>query len=178
MEVVADLGTDNVEMFLQFAWKLVGLIEAQVILRGDRMEPLTIKQQHDALAQEGRRIVEGWSFPHALAVRRLVHGIAKLCVARSCEDTAPLGGGANAVAVEMGAFAKVLERGQLSEVLRFAVGYSALTLIPGRRTKGKVWTVLELGGPAIAAYGLTPERGGFVPISLDALHQLASGETA
>lgn len=176
MDVVADLGTENVETFIQFAWQLVRLIETQVVMRGDRMESLTVKQQHEALAQEGRRIVEGWSFPHALTVRRLVQGIAKLCVTRSCEDTAPLGGGANAVAIEQGAFAKILDYPELTEMLRFAVGYSALTLIPGRKTKGKTWTVLELGGAVIAAHGLTPDRGGFIPITLETLQNLSCGE--
>lgn len=175
-DMVADLGTENVETFLQFAWQLVRLIETQVLIRGDRSPSLTIKQQHEALRQEAQRIIAGWSFPYALSVRKLVTGIARLCVERSREETAPLGGGANAVAVEQSAFAKILDFPDLTETLRFAVGYSALTLVPGRRTKGKQWTVLELGGPAIAMHGLTPERGGFVPITLERLRSLSRGE--
>jgi len=178
MDNVADLGTENIETFLQFAWQLVRLIETQVIMRGDRMQPLTVEQQHEALALEGRRIVDNWSFPHATTVKRLVRGIAQLCVARSVEDTAPLGGGANAVAVEQSEFAKILEYPDLVEMLRFAVGYSALTLIPDRNAKGKIWTVLELGGAVIASAGLTVDRGGFIPIKLETLQRLSRGEGA
>lgn len=177
LEVVADLGTENVETFLQLAWQLVRLLETQVVVRGDKSTSLTVKQQHDALTKEGERIVSEWSFPHAMAVRRLADGIARMCVNRSLEKNAPLGGGAIAVGIEQSAFAKVMEHPKLAEALRFGIGYSAFTLIPGRKTKGKFWTLLELGGPLIAAYGLTPRRGGFIPTQLKTLADMIDGES-
>jgi hypothetical protein len=178
LDVVADLGTENVETFLQLAWQLVRLLETQMVVRGDQSTSLTVKQQHDALSKEGRRIINEWSFPHAMSVRRLADGIANLCIKRSLEKSAPLGGGANAVGVEQSAFSKVIEYPKLAEALRFGTGYSAFTLIPGRKTKGKIWTLLELGGPVIAAYGLTPRRGGFVPIQIQTLAEMIDGGAA
>jgi hypothetical protein len=169
LDTVADLGTENVETFLHLAWQLVRLLETQVVRRGDKAPTLTVKQQHEALTKEGQRIVNEWSFPHAVAVRKLAQGIAQMCVRRSLEDSAPLGGGATALGIERGAFAKVVEHEKLMEALRFGVGYNAFSLIPGRKTKGKVWTLLELSGPIIAAYGLTSRRGGFIPTDLDTL---------
>ena len=171
-ETLADLGTENVETFLQFAWQLVKLLETQVVVGGGDTTLLTVRQQHDALAREARQIVDSWSFPHALSVRQLAESIAVMCVKRSLEPSAPLGGGANAVAVERGEFAKVIEHPALAEALFFGMAYSAFTLIPERKAKGKHWTVIELGGPVIAAYGLTTRRGGFIPISLTDLKGL------
>ena len=165
-ETLADLGTENIETFLQFAWQLVKLLETQVVVGGRDVQLLTVRQQHDALAREGRQIVDSWSFPHAINVRQLAEAIAALCVKRSLEPSAPLGGGANAVAVEQSEFMKVIGHHALAEALFFGMAYCAFTLIPGRKAKGKLWTVIELGGPVIAAHGLTTRRGGFIPISL------------
>ncbi|WP_250628392.1 hypothetical protein [Pinirhizobacter soli] len=172
LDVVADLGTENVETFLQLAWELVRLLETQEVIRGDRSTSLTVKQQHEALAKVGQRIVSEWSFPHAVSVRRLVDGISDLCLKRSLEPNAPLGGGANAVGIEQVAFSKIMDYPKLAEALRFGLGYNAFTLIPGRKTKGKLWTILELGGPIIAFKGLTPRRGGFVPVPLKTLVEM------
>lgn len=171
-DVVADLGMENAETFLQLSWQLVRLLETQEILRRDQSTSLSVKQQHDALVREGQRIVSAWSFPHAVAVRRLVSAIAEMCIARSLLPNAPLGGGANAIGIECSAFGGIMEYGKLVEALRFGVGYNAFTLVHGRKTKGKYWSILELGGPVIAAYRLTPRRGGFIPIDLTTLVEM------
>ena len=173
-DTVADLGTENVETFLRLIWPLVSLLETKAI-RGDSTLTLTAKQQHEALQREGERIVKEWSFPHALTVRRIVKKLAEICLERSLEKTAPLGGGANGIGIEQNAFTHVLEYPKLVEALRYGIGYNAFTLIPGRRAKGKLWTVLELSGPVIAAYGLTTRRGGFVPTQFDVLREVAEG---
>ncbi|MGB3460772.1 MAG: hypothetical protein WBA33_02255 [Rhodanobacter lindaniclasticus] len=175
IETVADLGTENVETFLELAWELVRLLQTQEITRGDRSTSLDVKQQHDAIRKASERIIREWSFPHAISVRKLVTGIVEMCLARSLESNAPLGGGANAIGIERSDFAKILEQPKLVEILRFGVGYNAFTLIHGRKTKGKIWTVLELSGPVIASNGLTPRRGGFVPINLSKLAGLLGG---
>ena len=89
-ETLADLGTENVETFLQFAWQLVRLLETQAV-RSDRYEGLTVKQQHDALQREAGHIVNAWSFPHATIVRKLSNEIAVICLERSLRPSAPLG---------------------------------------------------------------------------------------
>ena len=111
-------------------------------------------------------------------MRKLVAGIVEMCLARSLEPNAPLGGGANAIGIERSDFAKIMEHPKLVETLRFGVGYNAFTLIHGRKTKGKIWTILELSGPVIAFNGLTPRRGGFVPITLKTLTALLDGGAA
>lgn len=176
-ETVADLGTENVETFLQLAWQLVRLLETQVV-RGDRSETLTVKQQHDALRRESDHIIKSWSFPHATNVRKLAHAIAGICIARSLEPNAPLGGGANAIGIEQGEFANVIEHRALADALFYGMAYSAFVLIPGRKTKSKVWTIVELGGPVIAARGLTTRRGGFVPMPLADVSALLEAEAA
>lgn len=178
LDVVADLGMENVETFLQLAWQLVRLLETQEVIRGDRSTSLTVKQQHDALMKEGKRIMQEWSFPHAVSVRKLVSGMVDLCVKRSLEPNAPLGGGANAIGIEQTKFAQILDHPKLAEALRFGIAYNAFTLTPGRKAKGKLWTLLELGGPVIAACGLTTRRGGFVTTTLEALSDMISGATA
>jgi hypothetical protein len=178
LDVLADLGSVNVETFLQLAWQLVRDIETQVIVRGgDSARTLSVEQQHAALSKEGKRIMQQWSFPHALAVRRLVTEIANLCLARSLENNAPLGGGANAVGIEESAFKKFAEKPHIANALRFGVGYNAFSLIHGRKTKGKIWTLLELSGPVIASHGLTTRRGGFVPVKLEELTRMIEGNS-
>lgn len=178
LDTVADLGTENVETFLELAWELVRLLQTQEITRGDRSMSLDVKQQHDAIRKASERIIREWSFPHAISVRKLVTGIVEICLARSLEPNAPLGGGANAIGIERSDFAKIMEQPKLVETLRFGVGYNAFTLIHGRKTKGKIWTILELSGPIIAFNGLTPRRGGFVPITLANLADLLDGGMA
>ncbi|TAN08812.1 MAG: hypothetical protein EPN38_00860 [Rhodanobacteraceae bacterium] len=176
LDTLADLGTENAETFLELAWELVRLLQTQEITRGDQSTSLDVKQQHDAIRKASEKIVREWSFPHAISVRKLVTGIVAMCLARSLQPTAPLGGGANAIGIERGDFAKIMDHPKLVETLRFGVGYNAFTLIHGRKTKGKIWTILELSGPVIAFNGLTPRRGGFVPITFADLVDLLDGE--
>lgn len=178
LDTVADLGTENVETFLGLAWELVRLLQTQEITRGDQSTSLDVKQQHDAIRKASEKIIREWSFPHAISVRKLVAGIVAMCLVRSLEPNAPLGGGANAIGIERSDFAKIMDHPKLVEALRFGVGYNAFTLIHGRKTKGKIWTILELCGPVIAFNGLTPRRGGFVPITLGALADLLDGGAA
>lgn len=174
-EMLADLGTENVETFLQFAWQLVRLLETQVV-RGDRTDDLTVKQQHEALQREAGHIVNAWSFPHATNVRTLSNEIARICLERSLRPNAPLGGGANAVGIDQTEFLKVVDDKPLANALFYGMAYSAFTLIPGRKAKGKVWSLIELGGPLIAHHGLTTRRGGFVEMTLPKLSALLSKE--
>lgn len=170
LDTLADLGSENAETALQLAWQIIRLLEASLIAYDRRgSTALSVNDQHEALRRESRRILNEWSFPYAVEVRRLVDRIARRCIDRSLEDTAPLGGGANAIGIDQEKFRAVLEEPRLREVLRFACGYNALMLTPGRKTKGRTWTLLELCGPAIAAHGLTTSRGGFIPLQVSEL---------
>ncbi len=170
LDTLADLGSENAETALQLAWQIIRLLEASLIAYDRRgSTALSVNDQHEALRRESERILSEWSFPYAVEVRRLVDRIARRCVDRSLEDSAPLGGGAHAIGIDQEKFGAVLEEPRFREVLRFACGYNALVLTPGRRAKGKIWTLLELCGPAIAAHGLTTSRGGFIPLKVNEL---------
>lgn len=175
-DTVADLGTENVETFLQLAWQLVRLLETQAV-RGEDPERMTVKQQHDVLQKEARHIVEAWSFPHATDVRRLAHRIAEVCLERSLQPNAPLGGGANAIGIERSDFKGIVDDRKLADALFYGMAYSAFTLIPDRKAKGKVWSLIELGGPMIAYHGLTTRRGGFVEVKLSDVSDMLRKES-
>ena len=175
-DTVADLGTENVETFLQLAWQLVRLLETQAV-RGEDPERMTVKQQHDVLQKEARHIVEAWSFPHAMDVRCLAHRIAEVCLERSLRPNAPLGGGANAIGIERSDFKGVVGDRKLADALFYGMAYSAFTLIPDRRAMGKVWSLIELGGPMIAYHGLTTRRGGFVEMKLSNVSEMLRKES-
>lgn len=170
-DTLADLGTENVETFLQLAWQLVRLLETQAV-RSDHPESLTVKQQHDVLQKEAKHIVKAWSFPHATDVRKLSHEIAQVCKDRSLRPNAPLGGGANAIGVEQSEFLDVIHDRKLADALFYGMAYSGFTLIPDRKAKGKIWSLIELGGPLIAYHGLTTRRGGFVELKLSDVSQM------
>lgn len=175
-DTLADLGTENVETFLQLAWQLVRLLETQAV-RSDHPESLTVKQQHDVLQKEAEHIVKAWSFPHATDVRRLSHEIAQVCKGRSLRPNAPLGGGANAIGVEQSEFLDVIHDRKLADALFYGMAYSGFTLIPDRKAKGKIWSLIELGGPLIAYHGLTTRRGGFVEMKLSDVSQMLRKES-
>ena len=61
---------------------------------------------------------------------------------------------------------------KLADALFYGMAYSGFTLIPDRKAKGKIWSLIELGGPLIAYHGLTTRRGGFVELKLSDVSQM------
>lgn len=160
-EALFDAGSENAEQFLQMAAPMVDLLRVKTIRR--RLRMLDAKEQHQALVNEAERIVRMWNFPESTAVRRLAEAIARECLQRSMQDSAPLGAGASAIGVPMEDFEKIVpSQPDLARVLQFGVAYNVFTLVPNYGTKRRLWCLIELGGAMLIKTGLTFQKGGFV----------------
>lgn len=163
LETVSDASGENAELFLHLAAALVDRMETRII-NGD--PPLLAAEQQDRiLAGRSQQIIEGWTFPFAEEVRRLIGNIAKECLAESIAPNAWLDAGANAIGIletDFDALVKTGARTTLPQILHFAVAYNALLLRRNYPQGGKEWCLIELGGPVILQHGLTLARGGFL----------------
>jgi len=171
---LCDASSENAELFLQLSATLVDTVATQVI----RSKPalLTATVQHQRLRERGKQIIDAWDFPYVHQVRHLVKNIATKCVEVSCEPNAAVM--PNAYGVLQADFEKmILDASEFARILQFAVAYNAILLVPRYECKGKVWCLMELGGPICLSYGLTLRRGGFVEGSIADLLRL-SNETA
>jgi hypothetical protein len=156
---LCDASSENAEQFLQLAAVLVETIATQVIReKGASLEP---RMQNKLLRQRGERIIDGWNFPHHVAVRRLIGRVGEKCVSVSLQPNGWLT--PNAYGLRQEEFDSLAEtQSELARVLQFGVAYNAITLVPHYPCKNKEWCLLELGGMAILKYGLTLKRGGFI----------------
>lgn len=172
---LCDAGSENAEQFLHLAGAVVDQLETKLI-RGKEVV-LTAREQDRILRERAATLIRGWDFPHARLVRRLTDAIAAMCLARSLEPSAPLGGGAGGIGIVQEEWERITTtHPKLAGVLQFAIAYNALNLIPEHSTKGERWCLLELGGTVRLNHGLTLSRGGWVPSSLDELSGLIGGE--
>jgi hypothetical protein len=162
VDEVCDASNENAEVFLGYAGELVGEVETRAIRRRPlELEP-TIQQR--VLAGRARRTVEQWAFPQATRVRSLTNAIGQACVARSLEPNAPLGAGANAVAVLEEEFGKLQSDDVVLLVLKHAVASGAVTIERDYGQGGRLWCLIELTGTVALVHGLTFIRGGFIPV--------------
>ena len=96
-------------------------------------------------------------------MRALIERIVADCREVSAEPNAPLGAGANAVAVLETEMKDLLASdSELALILKFAIAYGAIVAIRDYGQGGKIWCLLELSGPVCLANGLTLNRGGFL----------------
>jgi hypothetical protein len=161
LDDLCDASNENAEVFLQLAGALVDRMGTKAIRNLD--PALTPAQQQLALRDKAKVIVETWGFPFARKVRRLVERIAQDCMEVSNEANAPLGAGANAVAVPESEMKELLNsESELALVLKFAIAYAAIVAVRDYGQGGKSWCLLELSGPVCLRYGLTLKRGGFL----------------
>ena len=159
MDDLCDASSENAEQFLQLAAVLVETIATQVIR--EKSASLDPRMQNKLLRQRGERIIDGWNFPHHIAVRRLVSRIADRCVAVTLQPNGWLT--PNAYGLSQEEFDSLAEKQtELARILQFGVAYNAITLVPHYPCKEKEWCLLELGGMAILKHGLTLKRGGFI----------------
>ncbi len=156
---LCDASSENAEQFLQLAAVLVETSATQII----RSKPayLSAATQHKLLRQRGEQIIDGWSFPQHLLVRRLATGIAARCVKVTAQPNGWLT--PNAFGIRQEEFDTLPDaHPELAHVLQFGVAYNAITLVPHYPCKAKEWCLIELGGMVVLKHGLTLKRGGFV----------------
>lgn len=158
---LCDAGSENAELFLQLAAVLVDAVATQVIR--SKSSQLSASTQNALLRERGQRIIEAWAFPYHQQVRRLVRSIATRCVEETLEPNGWLR--PNSFGIPQEEFDRLPEtHPDLARVLQFAVAYNGLLVVPRRRQgeAGTQWCLLELGGMAILAHGLSLKRGGFI----------------
>jgi hypothetical protein len=161
ISAISDASSENAELFLNLAGALVDRMEARII--NGNSPKLTAKQQDQILADRAEAMMDGWNFPFADRVRALVDRIAADCVAESLLPNAPLGQGANAVAIPQSEFEQLLNgQNALGQILYFASAYNAVTITPKYGQGNKEWCLVELGGPLLLKHSLTLLRGGFL----------------
>ncbi|QIZ99877.1 hypothetical protein [Leifsonia sp. PS1209] len=174
---LCDAGSENAEQFLHLAAAVVDQLETKLI-RGKEVV-LTSRDQDRILRERAGGLIQAWDFPHSKAIRKLTEAIATICVARSLEVTAPLGHGAGGVGVDLDEWEHITTtHPKLAQVLQFAIAYNALNMVPEQNTKSQKWCLLELTGTVRLHYGLTLNRGGWVPTTLDDLSEMIGGEHA
>jgi len=178
-DAISDASSENTELFLHLASGLVELMETRLI-RG-RPPSLKPRAQNRELRRRAREIIEAWNFPFVVQTRCLIDGITQACLNESRKPNAWLDAGANAVGVPQTEFEQLLETkdSQLKSVLKFAVAYNALVVIPHSEQGGggREWCLVRLGGPSILAHGLTLKHGGFLRKHLHDLRAMAGVDT-
>jgi hypothetical protein len=161
MDDVCDAASENAERFLQLAAVLVDASVAQMIRSG--RPALAPQRQHALLKDRAARIMANWAFPNCQTVRRLVGQIAELCVRESLAPNAWLDAGANAYGIAQADIEAIPSRTpELAHILKYALAYNFIQLVPRYQCQGECWCLIELGGVAAIHYGLTLKRGGFI----------------
>ncbi len=168
INIVCDGSSENAEQFLQLAGRLASASEARII-KGSPAA-LSSSYQNNLLRKRTTEIIREWAFPKHEEIKVLCSHIAELCIKKSLEPNASLGGGANAIGIEQDEFETISkDHPALAQVLKFAVAYNALSIKPYHKTKHKYWTLIELTGPFLISKGLTLTRGGFLEKTVDDL---------
>jgi hypothetical protein len=171
LDTVCDASNENAELFLQLAGGLVERMETRAIRNQD--PALSPYQQQAVLRERADEMIDGWTFPYARKVRKVVDQIADACKEISLQPNARLGAGANAVGIlETDMEVLLASGGELVEVLKYAIAYSGLVGVRNYGQGGKLWCLLELPGPACLKYGLTLKRGGFLEWRVDRLKKI------
>lgn len=173
---LSDAASENAEMFLHLALHVVRAAENQLIKQ--RAPSILPREQHRLLRERASEIIAGWNFPEHRRVLRLTEWIAARCKARTLELNAPLNSGANAFGVPREEFASIgTTHPELASVLKFAVAYNGVMLVPKHECKEKEWCLFELGGVVILHHGFTLKRGGFVEGNLNQLNQAVTSKS-
>lgn len=168
INTLCDSGSNNPELFLQLAERLVEQAETKIVR--NRPASLSSREQHRLLRERGSEIVNSWTFPECDNVRALIELISSLCRVATLKENAPLGAGANSYGIPQSDFNELpIENPHLARVLQFGISYNAIQLVQNHKTKGDLWCLLEIGGAASLHYGLPFYRGGFIEGSIHEL---------
>lgn len=170
VDEVCDASNENAEVFLQFAGALVANVETRAI-RNNSL-PLPARDQQSILIAKAKSIMDAWAFPHAQRVRDMVDAIGRDCREESLLPNAPLGAGANAIAILEDDMDAVSVEDELGTVLKHAIANGAITIERNYGQGQKLWALIELTGTVGLVYGLTFNRGGFLPKKIDYLRQV------
>jgi hypothetical protein len=169
---IANASNENAELFLHMAGALVDRMETRAIRNLD--PALSPAQQQAALSDKTAEMIAGWSFPYARKVREFVTHIAGECLEESLLGNAPLGPGANAIAVPDSQMDELLASDhELAQVLKYAQAYGAIVAVREYGQGGKEWCLLELAGPVCLNHRLTLKRGGFLERRIEDLINVA-----
>lgn len=175
LDALSDAASENAETFLRLASHLVEASENQLIKQ--RPGALQAKEQHKLLVERANAVVDTWTFPEHRRVRVLAEWIAEKCLARTKELNAPLNHGANAYGIPQAEFERIgTDHPYVANVLKFAVAYNAITLVPRYECKKRDWCLMELGGVFVVRSGLPFKRGGFVEGTVDDVEKLLSAK--
>jgi hypothetical protein len=167
---ICDASNENAEIFLQFAGALVANVETRAI----RNNPLALpaRDQQSILIDKAKTMMDAWAFPHAQRVREMVDTIGNDCRAESLLPNAPLGAGANAIAVLEEEMETLSFDDELGSILKYAIANGAITIERNYGQGGKLWALIELTGMVSLVYGLSFNRGGFLPQKIDYLRKV------
>lgn len=164
-DALRDASWGNAEQFLHLAGRLVEVSEARLMRR--KGAALTASQQHKEVVGSAVSIRDNWRFPFVGDVRAIADACAAECLAETLKPNAPLGAGAGAVGVLEAEMEGLQSRQpRLSRALHYGVAYNAFAVVRRYGQGGKLWCLIELGGVARVAYGLTLARGGFLERSV------------
>jgi hypothetical protein len=173
---LCDASSENAEQFLRLAAILVESIATRLIRK--KVPALRAVEQNYLLRERAGDFLRDWNFPHYNHVRALVDFVGKRCLTVSLEPNAWIGAGANAYGLLQDEFDNIaVNSPELLRTLKYAIAYSAITLVPRYECKNRLWCLLELGGIPKLHYGLTLKRGGFIEGSLEELNSNARGST-
>ncbi|MBX5012217.1 hypothetical protein HJB67_19975 [Rhizobium lentis] len=167
---LCDASNENAEVFLQFAGALVANIETRAIRNNTLALPA--KDQQSILMEKAKSIMDAWAFPHAQRVRDMVDAIGRECREESLLPNAPLGAGANAIAILEEEMEALSSDDELGSILKYAIANGAITIERNYGQGGKLWALIELSGTVGLVYGLTFNRGGFLPKKIDYLRRI------
>lgn len=172
-ERLSEAANENIEQFVTLASALVDNLETQII-RG-KPPRIDAKHQDKLLREHARNLMARWDFPYAPRVRKLVGFIAERCLDITLRPSAPLDDGANAYGIPLTELTGLNPQDDIARVIQYALAYQALVLVEPYDCKGKSWALLELGGVAIIAHGLTLSRGGFAEGTIAQLRSTMEG---
>ena len=173
ISTLCDSGSNNAELFLQIAERLVEQAEIKIVR--NRTVSLRSREQHHLLRERGTEILESWAFPECDNVRALIKLISSHCLIETLKGNAPLGAGANSYGILQSEFDELPRKHErLAQVLQFGIAYNAIQLVPNHKTKRQLWCLLEIGGAAILHYGLPFYRGGFIEGTVRELSDLVA----
>jgi hypothetical protein len=164
---LCDASNENAEIFLQLAGALVANIETRAIRNSTLALPA--RDQQSILIDKAKAIMKDWPFPGAQRVRDMVDAIGRDCREESLLPNAPLGAGANAIAILEEEMHALSADDELGTILKHAIANGAVTIERNYGQGGKIWALIELTGIASLVYGLTFNRGNFLPKKLDYL---------